>query len=374
MSHKISIVANTSFYLFNFRFNFISTLINNKYEVIIVCPLDKYTKYLIDLGCIHHPINVNSKSKNPFFDLILFFRYYLFYSKIKPDLVLNFTTKPNIYSTIAAKYTKSQTINNISGLGIGFVEKTFISRIIKILYKYSQNMATVVYFQNTDDHNYFLKNNLINNNGFVLPGSGVDINKFKYEKIQFINSNKFIFLFNSRMLYSKGVELLFQAGMKLYKEHYNFEIIIFGQSNVSNSDAISNDQIQNWCKQPFFTYKGFTDDIKSALINSHCVVLPSFYKEGTPKSLLEALSIGRPIITTDMPGCRDTVSNLNGFLVKPRDVNSLFESMKRILNLSFDDLITMGENSRQLAVNKFDDNIVINEYMSCIKKCLKNYK
>jgi glycosyltransferase involved in cell wall biosynthesis len=231
-------------------------------------------------------------------------------------------------------------------------------------------MATVVYFQNTDDHNYFLKNNLIKNNGFVLPGSGVDINKFYYEKIQFINSNKFIFLFNSRMLYSKGVELLFQAGLRLYKENFNFEIIIFGQSSVSNSDAISNNQIQNWCKQPFFTYKGFTDDIKSALINSHCVVLPSFYKEGTPKSLLEALSIGRPIITTDMPGCRDTVSNLNGFLVKPRDVNSLFESMKRILNLSFDDLITMGENSRQLAVNKFDDKIVINEYMHCIDKCL----
>ena len=231
----------------------------------------------------------------------------------------------------------------------------------------------MVYFQNTVDSTYFLNNNLINDNkSFIIPGSGVDINKFNFNKLNFISPYKFIFLFNSRMLYSKGVELLYQAGLRLYKENSNFKIILFGQTDDSNSDSISNYQIQNWCKMPFFKYMGFTDNIKSAIIISHCVVLPSYYKEGTPKSLLEALSVGRPIITTDTPGCRETLSNSNGFLVKPRDVNSLFYSMKNILNLSYDDLILMGKNSRQLAINKFDDKIVINEYMKSINLALSD--
>lgn len=373
MKHKVVLTANTSFYIYNFRLSLVNLLLNNDYKVIVIAPYDQYSNKLIQIGCEFHPININSKSVNPLIDFILFLKYIFYYITLNPKIVLNFTTKPNIYSTYAASLFNLRIFNNISGLGIGFVRENLITKIIKILYKHTQNRASLIFFQNTDNYKYFINNKIVTKfKCRILPGSGVDINVFNYSKINIINSNNFIFLFNSRMLYSKGVELLFQSGLRLYQNNKNFEIILYGQSDVLNKDAISIDQINQWCSYPFFNYIGFTDDIKSAIDKSHCVILPSFYQEGTPKSLLEALSIGRPIITTDMPGCRDTVSNLNGFLVKPNDIDSLFDSMKKILNLTFDDLIIMGENSRQLAINKFDDKIVINEYLKNIKLFITN--
>jgi glycosyltransferase involved in cell wall biosynthesis len=374
MPNKVVLTANTSFYIYNFRLSLVKILLDNNYKVIVIGPIDQYSNKLIQIGCEFHPIYINSKSVNPFMDFILFLKYFYYYSVLKPKLVLNFTTKSNIYSTLAATLFNLKIINNISGLGIGFVKDNFITLIIKLLYKFTQNRAHIVYFQNIDNYKFFIDNKIVNKYKCrLLPGSGVDLNKFIFSKLNLI-SNKFVFLFNSRMLYSKGVELLFQSGLRLYHENINFEIVLYGQSDVLNKDAISNDQISKWCMYPFFNYKGFTDEIKYAIDKSHCIILPSFYQEGTPKSLLEALSVGRPIITTDMPGCRDTVSNSNGFIVKPNDVDSLYDSMKRMINLPYDKLVLMGENSRQLAVNIFDDKIVINEYMSCIKKCLKNYK
>jgi glycosyltransferase involved in cell wall biosynthesis len=371
MTSKVILTANTSFYIYNFRLNLVKELLNNNYKVIVIAPHDQYSNKLIQIGCQFHSIYINSKSVNPFIDFVLFLKYIYHYIILNPKIVLNFTTKPNIYSSLAASLFKLQIINNISGLGVGFVKANFITQIIKLLYKLTQNKASLIYFQNTDDYKYFLDNKIVDKYKCrLLSGSGVDLIKFNFSRINLI-SEKFIFLFNSRMLYSKGVELLFHAGLRLYQENPNFEIILYGQSEVLNTDAISNYQIQNWCKQPFFKYMGFTDNIKSAIINSHCVILPSFYREGTPKSLLEALSIGRPIITTDMPGCRDTVSSLNGILIKPNDVNSLFEAMNKIINLSHTDLVLMGEYSRKLAIDKFDDSFVINEYLKRIQLCLK---
>ena len=169
-----------------------------------------------------------------------------------------------------------------------------------------------------------------------------------------------------------GVEYIFKAALELYKSHKNFEIHFFGNFLNDNKDSIDYIKIEEWSKEPFFIYKPFTDDIKFFLNNSHAVLLPSFYKEGTPKSLLEALAVGRPIITTDTPGCRDTVINNNGYLVLPRDIESLYIAMKNIIELPYIEIVKMGQNSRNLAECKFDDNIVLFEYMNCINHCLNN--
>jgi glycosyltransferase involved in cell wall biosynthesis len=172
------------------------------------------------------------------------------------------------------------------------------------------------------------------------------------------------------MLYSKGIELLYSAAKKIYENgNLNISIQLLGEVGINNSDAIPASHIQQWVKEPFIEYLGMTDDVRPFVEKSHCIILPSFYREGTPRSILEGLAMGRPIITTDMPGCRTTViDGENGYIVPSQDVDSLEEKMKQIMKLDYSDLTRMGVRSRQLAEDKFDEKIVIQKYIEAIKK------
>ena len=215
------------------------------------------------------------------------------------------------------------------------------------------------------------KNNIVNVNiSELLPGSGVNLEEFPYIPI---SQNKSInFLLIARMIYPKGIIELVEASKILRSKGYDFHVTLLGELGVNNPNAIEKKDLDKLCSPDFITYLGKTDDVKAVIQNSDVVVLPSYYREGTPKSLLESLGTGRPIITTDMPGCKETViDGVNGFLCKPKSIEDLSNKMEQILNCNFDDLLKMGEESRKLAVNKYDEKIVISKYVNAINNCLK---
>ncbi|MFD2516572.1 glycosyltransferase family 4 protein [Salinimicrobium flavum] len=371
---KIAIIANTSWYLFNFRKNLLQKLVNSGYEVIAVAPYDEFSQKLKTLGCIYEHIYIDSKSKNPINDISITINFLRIFIKKKPAVILNFTAKPNIYATLAGRTLGIPAVNNIAGLGSGFVEESMTTKILRILYRYSQKKASKVFFQNEDDFQEFLFHKMVfPEKTTILPGSGVDLQHFSHHTLPVITrEKKFTFLLISRILYSKGIELLFYAAKKIYDErNYDFRVQVVGQVGVNNSDAIPLSKIEEWNNEPFFEYLGKTEDIRQYITQSHCVILPSFYREGTPKSILEGLAIGRPIITTDMPGCRTTiVKGQNGFLIKPRDVNDLEQSMRKMISCDYAQLQEMGSKSRQLAEQKFDEQIVIKQYLKTINSIL----
>ena len=371
---KIAIISNTSWYLFNFRINLIKRLLTEGFQVIAIAPPDEYSSRIEEIGCRYYPVKIDSKSKNPLVDIGLTINLIKAFRKVKPELLINFTAKPNIYSTIVGRFLGIPAINNIAGLGLGFVNESLTTRILRILYHFSQKKASVVFFQNPDDLSEFVSNKMVvPNKCSLLPGSGVDLKRFRYSSVPSTIKNKFTFLLISRLLFSKGIEILFQAAKRIYESgNHDFLVKILGEAGVNNADAIPSTLIKKWSEETFFEYIGKTDDVVPFIEEAHCIILPSYYREGTPKSLLEGLAIGRPIITTDMPGCKNTViESDNGYLVPPKDINTLAKKMERVMTLNYKQLQRMGLRSRKLAEEKFDEAIVVERYLEEIENVVK---
>jgi len=371
MKKKIGILLNTSWYIYNFRKNLIIKLIEENYEVHAIAPYDDYSSKLEELGCIFHHIEMDSKSKNPISDVLLLKRIKKTLKGINLDVLLNFTIKPNIYGTLAASSLGISCVNNVAGMGTLFTEGILARTLFKGLFKISQKKASTVFFQNPDDLEELTKNNIVAKNiSELLPGSGVNLEEFPY--IPITKTKNITFLLIARMIYPKGIVELIEASKILRNKGYDFQIQLLGELGVNNPNAIEKTDLDKLCSPEFITYLGKTDDVKSVIQESDVVVLPSYYREGTPKSLLESLGTGRPIITTDMPGCKETVvDGVNGFLCEPKSIEDLSDKMEKILCCNFEDLLKMGEESRKLAINKYDERIVISKYVNAIKNCLK---
>lgn len=369
MSKKIIICLNTSWNIHNFRLNLARSLKKAGYDVILVAPYDKYSE-ILKQEFEYHDIYMNNKGTNPKEDLKTLIEFYKLYKKIKPDVVLNYTIKPNIYGNIACSLLGIKTINNISGLGTVFIKESLITKVVKWLYKYSLGKSSKVFFQNNDDKELFIINKLVQQDkSDLLPGSGIDTNKFiplEYKK----SDNIFRFLLIARMLWDKGINEYIEA-IKIIKQKYeNVEFQLLGSLDVVNKTAISKEQIESWVEEGLVTYLGVTDDVKEYIKKSDCIVLPS-YREGTPRTLLESASMEKPIITTNTPGCKEVVEdNINGFLCEVKNTQDLAHKMGKILNLSVIQRETMGKTGRKKMIKEFDESIVINKYLKTIKEII----
>ncbi|MCT7523335.1 glycosyltransferase family 4 protein [Aliarcobacter cryaerophilus] len=367
---KIVIAVNNSWYAWNMRANLGFALQKQGYEVIFICPYDKYSENIkVHFGYID--ININLKGINPIEDLKTIYRYYKIYKEIKPDIVLQYTIKPNIYGTIAANMLNIPTINNIAGLGTLFIKQNFVTKIAKFLYKFSQKRATKIFFQNQDDFKMFVDEKLVQKEKCdVLPGSGVDIEKFT-PIVKKENDGTFRFLLIGRIIKDKGVYEYVNAARILRKKYSNLEFELLGEIGVSNLTAIKQEQINDFVEEGIIKYLGKSDNVGEEIANVDCVVLPS-YREGTPRTLLEAASMSKPIVTTDVPGCRDVVDDgINGFLCEVKNSDDLALKMEKMLNLSFDERNTMGKAGREKIVKEFDEKIVIEKYLKAIESILK---
>jgi glycosyltransferase involved in cell wall biosynthesis len=368
---KIAIVSNTSWSLFNFRFRLSKHLRANGYEIVLIAPQDSYSDILKE-EFEYYNINLDNKGTNPKQDIKSIINFYKLYKKIKPDVVLHFTIKPNIYGAIACKFLGIKSISNIAGLGTLFVKQNHVTKIAKYLYKYSQHKVDKIFFQNKDDFNMFVSEGLVDQEKCdILPGSGVNISNFSpIERCK--SDDTFRFMLAARMLWSKGIGEYVSAAMIIKKKYKNVEFQLMGFLDVENNSAISKEQIKSWVEAKHVTYLGVSDNIKSEISKIDCMVLPSFYREGTPRVLLESASMAKPIITTDNVGCRDVVSDgVNGYLCKIKDSSDLVKKMEIMMNLSPEERYRMGRSGRNKMIKEFDECIVINKYLDTIKLILK---
>lgn len=364
----VAISSNTSWYIYNFRKNTILALIEKGYRVIAVSPFDRYSEKLIELGVEYIPIRIDQGGTNPLRDISTFFRFISIYRKCRPDVVLNFTPKNNIYGTLAASIVGAKSINNIAGLGMVFINEGLTSKIARFLYKISQPKASKIFFQNEDDRLLFQQHNLAPLElSDRLPGSGADLSRFTVSPAN--DDGVVRFLLIARMLYDKGVGQYVEAARKLKTKYGdNVEFCLLGFLDVNNPSAVSRSDMDGWVKEGIVNYLGISDRVEDEIAKVDCMVLPSFYREGVPKSLLEAGAMGKPIITTDNVGCRETVDDgVNGFLCAPRCSVSLAEKLEAMILLTHIERLEMGDRSREKIEKEFDERIVINKYLESVQ-------
>lgn len=363
-SKLIAITANTSWYLYNFRSNLIKGLLEEGYQILAIAPLDDYSKRLEALGndVKFRSIKIDQGGTNPIKDLQTTLEFYRIYRSARPDVVLNFTPKNNIYSTLAASRFHIPVINNIAGLGSVFIQEGMVSRIARFLYRISQKHASHIFFQNQEDRDLFLQADFVNPDLTErLPGSGVDLVRFT--EIPLPDSGSFRFLLVARLLYEKGVEEYAMAAKYLKTMYPQIECRVVGMLDSKNPSAIPRHVIEEWHKKGYILFLGSTDNIEEEIAKVHCLVLPSYYREGVPRSLLEGAAMGRIIITTDNVGCRETVENgKSGFLCEPKSIEDLAKTMEKVISMEADQQQQFGSFSRKHAESKFDENIVTRSY------------
>ena len=369
-AQSVWVVANTTWYVFNFRSRLIRELLKKGYRVTVLSPADEYVDRVRALGARHIHLELDNGGTNPFRDIPCLVRLIRLFHEENPNALLTFTPKVNIYCSLAARLAGIPAVANISGLGTGFIRGGWLTTIIKFLYRLSLRHPTTVFFQNEDDSLLFVKEGLVPISAVkLLPGSGVDVDRF-IPQSRASEEGSFVFLVAARLLRDKGIGEYVEAARLLKREFPSAEFRILGFLDAKNPTAISTQQVAAWESEGVVRYLGATDDVVPHYAAADCVVLPS-YREGTPRSLLEAGSMGKPIITTNVPGCRQVVEDgRTGFLCRVRDHLDLAEKMRHILTLSEDSRLRMGREGREKMVREFDERFVIDKYLEVIENIL----
>lgn len=364
---RVAIVINTSWNIYNFRLNLIKRLQQEGYEVVALAPRDAYSKRLEEEGVRFVEIPMQGSKANPLQEVRIFYLLVKAYRQLKPNITLHYTIKPNIYGTVAAWLTGTPSINNVSGLGTAFLNNGLVAKVARRLYKTAFQFPTKVFFQNPDDQRLFLKFGLVKaDQSEVIPGSGIDTSRFQPNGVQ--ENKTFSFLMISRLLYDKGVVEYVEAARALKKKNVNAKFQLLGAPDFGHRRGVPEKLFNRWLAEGDIEYLGVTDNVQPFIHKADCVVLPS-YREGTPRTLLEAASCGKPLVATDVPGCNHVVvEGENGFLCKPKDVQSLREELEKMANLPAEQRLKFGILSRKIAESQFDERIVIDRYLSEISR------
>lgn len=360
---KVVLASNTTWNIVNFRRCLIDSLMEAGFKVYAVSPTDKYVEELVKIGVIHYHVKINQKGANPIEDLKLIKRYKKIYQSIRPDIILSFTIKPNIYSSIIAYKLGVPIINNISGLGTLFIKKSINSFVSYVLYKLTIQKASHVFFQNNDDALLFLKFRLVEKSKMsVIPGSGVNVNTFNIDRTRNVGLT---YLFVGRLIGDKGIREFMSASKVIAVNYPTVKFLVVGELNSPNRSAINSEEFEDFINEnPQIDYLGNCDDMISVYAKADVLVLPS-YREGLSKSLIEACAMSIPIITTNVTGCRDVViDGFNGFLCEAKNVNSLVESIEYMINTTEENRLFFGRNGRSRAEKDFSEELVVKSYMS----------
>lgn len=365
---NIIIAANTSWYIHNFRSRLIVALIEQGYRVTVLAPGDGYVSRLESLGARHLHLEMNNAGTNPLRELLTLARLTVVLRRERPMLILTYTPKVNIYISLAAALTGIPMIANVSGLGSGFMRGGLLKNVILGLYRLALRHPYRVFFQNKEDLTEFIRTGLVAfDKTSLLPGSGVDLERFT--PVKRTGRKQIVFLMVTRLLWDKGVGEFVQAARQLKSRYPETEFRLLGFLDVQNPSAVPRNEVERWVAEGVITYLGSTDEVRPYYIDADCVVLPSFYREGTPRSLLEAASMGLPVITTDSAGCRDVVNNgITGFLCKARDADDLAEKMEQMILLTPEQRTSMGLAGRSKMEQEFDERIVIGRYLAVIRE------
>lgn len=360
---SIVLTANTSWFIYNFHFDLLKEL-SNDFDIYCLLPKDDFYNMISLPNVKILPIKIYSSSLNPFKDFFLFMQYVYYFSWIRPSVVLSFTIKPNIYSNFASIFFGIKIINTVSGLGTIFLNQSLFKFFGKGFLSLSFKFAHKVIVLNKTDFSILTDLNLVKSSKLsIIPGSGIDTDKFNCDRL--FNSGK-TFLFVGRILKDKGILECILAFKKLLDIFPNIKLVIAGDLLADNSSALDPNYFFDLIDCPNITYFGNVSDVISLYINADVFVLPS-YREGLSRSILEAASMKLPVVTTNVPGCRDIViDEFNGYLCHERDVESLFLSLRKIILLSEPDRLRMGVNGRLLISKEYDVSTVNSIYINLL--------
>ncbi|WKA50220.1 glycosyltransferase family 4 protein [Planococcus liqunii] len=362
---KIMLLANNDIWLYKLRKEIILKLIEENYEVVISCPDGDYIQEMVNWGCIFVETKVDRRGTNPTTDLKLLISYIKVLKQVKPDVVLTYTIKPNLYGGLACRILKVPCINNITGLGSGFSKSPILKFFLSTLYKVSLKKSACVFFQNTQDMQTLVENGIVKGTTKLIPGSGVNLQEYTLKEFPEEDNASFIFI--GRIMKDKGIDQYLEAA-KIIKQKYpetTFQIIGF----VEETQPLYKELIKEYEDKKIISFLGYQADVKPFIKKAHCIIQASHGGEGMSNVLLETAATGRVLIASDIPGCRETIDEeVNGFIFEPQNTNSLTQRIEQYLKLTYEEKKKMGLNSRKKIEKEFDRNIVVEAYLKEINE------
>jgi glycosyltransferase involved in cell wall biosynthesis len=370
---RIALVASIAWTLWNYRLEFIKSLETAGYEVILLAADDaSRLKLERSTRAKFFPLRQLSRSSlSPFQNFKFLLEIYFALRRRRPDAAFFFTIRPNTLGNLAAALAGIPTVSTVEGMGISASSHWWLRRLTQGLYRLAFRHASKVIFLNSEDLREFVEQKVVSpSKALLIHGPGIDLQHFAPRAKAKPNA-KTVFLFVARLLSEKGIREFVAAAQMLQNQGVNAEFRVLGSTDSGNPTTISDAELQSWVRAGIVQHLGFADDVRPALAESDVLVLPSYYREGVPRSVLEAMGMEKVIITTDNVGCRDTVEDArNGFLVPPRDVPALAEAMQKALALSPAQRAEMGRYSRQKALAEFGDELVLPQYLNLVREIL----
>ena len=365
---KIAIVANSGWYVYNFRRNLMRTLRAAGHEIFVLAGEDAYVDRLRAEGWDVMAMPFTGAGTNPLEEVKTVAALRSAAKRVRFDAMLSYTPKGNIYTAIATFGLPARLVPNVSGLGRAFVDNGALARLARLLYRFGMRRANCVFFQNSDDQSHFETVGIVRPaQSRLLPGSGVDLDHFKQIALPSTAGSAPRFLMVARLLREKGVREFVDASLLVRAVYPDCKFALLGPPDATSGRGVPREHIDEWVERGLIDYLGVTDDVRQHVAASDCIVLPSYYREGVPRSLLEGAAMGRPLVTTDAPGCRDCVDvNVNGYLVPVRDTHALGQALIRIAGMSDAQRQAMGAASRSKVEREFSEQRVMSAYMDVI--------
>lgn len=361
---KVLILVNHDIVIYNFRLEIVQRLLSEGYEVHISSPYGERIDDLIELGCHYVEAEIARHGTNLIEEAKLFIYYRKILKNIKPDVILSFTIKPNIYGGIAARLAGIPYIANITGLGSAVENEGLLQKISVMLYKVAFKKVSCVFFQNEENQQFFIDNNIAIEKHKLIPGSGVNLEQFQVLEYPPEETTEFVFI--SRIMKEKGIEQYLEAAKYIRGKYPNTKFHICGFCEEDYEDKLAKLQ-----KNGIIIYHGMLRDVRKVIKKTHCTIHPTYYPEGMSNVLLESAACGRPLITTNRSGCREVVDHgKNGYLVEPKNTQELIEKIEVFLMLDYNDKRKMGITGREKVKKEFNREIVIDAYIEQINSAI----
>lgn len=364
----IGMVLNTAWNIYNFRLGLVKALLAAGYRVVAIAPTDAYVPQIEATGATFVPLErLSRKGVNPLQDLQLTNELARIFKAEQLDAVLLYTIKPNIYGAWAARRVGIPSISTITGLGYAFMQGGLVHQVVKRLYRSAFKGSHRVAFQNRDDKALFEELRLVApEKTMLIKGSGINTSYFQPGPPAQPQED-FIFLFVGRLLYDKGIRELLLAAERLQAARPKTQFWVVGAIDEGNPSAVKAELVQRYHEQGAIHYWGTSDAVRERIREADVVVLPS-YREGLPRVMLESLSMAKPVVTTDVAGCRETVEDgHNGYLVPAKDTDGLFEALLKMRDLPEAERARMGAAGRALALQEFDERIIVQHYLDLLE-------
>jgi glycosyltransferase involved in cell wall biosynthesis len=367
----VLVTVNAAWNIWNFRKPLVEALLADGHRVSVLAPPDESVADLEALGCHFRPLAMNVKGLNPFEDLRLQSRLGREFRAARPDIVLSYTIKNNIFGAGAARMAGVPFVPNVTGLGTAFLSGRALESVIQQLYRRAFAPLPRVFFQNEDDRDLFLERRIVRaEQARLLPGSGIDLDRFAPAPLPDDHGAP-VFLMIARLLRDKGLLEFVEAARIVRARHPRARFQLLGALGPQNRTAINAAMVEAWVSEGVVEYLGTTDDVRPFIAAATCVVLPS-YREGAPRTLIEAAAMGRPVIASDVPGCRAVVErDVSGLFCEARSGKSLAEAMERFLALPHEARAAMGAAGRAKMAREFDQALVIDAYRETIATLAK---